>query len=381
VAVRVFSPTIDGHPGELFARTACFLRFVAAIFRHPPGSTGSDGEEAKTMETKTLVRSVALTGMIVASALFAAQALLLPAPDRPDRGALQVAALAPDTPPIRPRLPDAVDAGAIDVRLPSPQPMPAPSAPPSPPLAAAPIPVAPEGLEPAQSPLGLPCGLSVVASALPGGLAAVDIMDPCQPDARIDVRHAGLTVADRTDALGLLSLDLPAFESPARITVTAANGQAVHAEVEIADLDAYTRFAIAWEHDRGLALHAMAPEASFGGDGHIWSEAPGALPDLLAGRGGFLIALGDASLSDPRLAQVLTYPRALFDTASRPRISVDAPITAATCGQRIVAQGMETRVGAPPVTTPVTLTLPGCEAAGGYILLQNLFQGLRLATN
>jgi hypothetical protein len=33
------------------------------------------------------------------------------------------------------------------------------------------------------------------------------------------------------------------------------------------------------------------------------------------------------------------------------------------------------------MTNPVTLTIPGCEAVGDYLVLQNLFEDMRLASN
>ena len=52
----------------------------------------------------------------------------------------------------------------------------------------------------ALSPLGLPCGLTVTTEARPGAMVALDIMDPCQGNARVVVEHSGLNLTGQTDA-------------------------------------------------------------------------------------------------------------------------------------------------------------------------------------
>lgn len=230
----------------------------------------------------------------------------------------------------------------------------------------------------ATSPLGLPCGLSLTAEAMPGAMVALDIFDPCAPQMRLTVTHGALGFTAQTDAMGLLTLDVPALETPAFFTVTLADGRDETVMAGVPDLADHARAAIAWDEDRGLQLHALEDGAAYGETGHIWQDAPGTIADTIGGTGGFLTRLGDATVDTPRLAQVYTAPRDMRDGVA---LSVEVPVTAENCGRPVRAQSLQITPDGPVSTRPVTLIIPGCDAAGEYLLLQNLFVDLRLAAN
>ena len=230
----------------------------------------------------------------------------------------------------------------------------------------------------ALSPLGLPCGLTVTAEALPGAMVALDVMDPCAPDTRVEITHGALRFSDKTDAMGLLTLDIPALETPAFFTVRLDSGAEATTLAGLPDLIDYDRAAILWTGAAGLQLHAYRGHAAFGEPGHIWQDNPGSIADATIGAGGFLTLLGNPDLDDPQLAQVFTAPRSLRGEIS---VVVDVPITDDTCGHPIRAESLQSHGGAGATLQPVTLTLPGCEAVGEFLMLQNLFSDLRLASN
>jgi hypothetical protein len=230
----------------------------------------------------------------------------------------------------------------------------------------------------ALSPLGLPCGLSLTADAMPGAMVALDIMEPCAPNARVTVIHGALSFTSRTDTMGLLTLDVPALETPAFFTIRLDDGTEATALAGVPDLIDHHRVAIAWDEDRSLQLHAFERGAEFGAPGHIWQDAPGSVADAMIGAGGFLTVLGDASVATPRLTQIYTAPRALRDELA---VSVEVPITEGNCGQPVRAESLQIGPGGQITTRPVTLTLPGCDAVGELLLLQNLFMDLRFASN
>ena len=229
-----------------------------------------------------------------------------------------------------------------------------------------------------QSAFGLPCGLTASATAQPGALVALDISDPCRPETRIDITHAGLSIAAQTDATGLLTLDFPGLETPAFFTIRNAKGQETVAMAGLPDLAGYTRAAIFWDGDLALELHAFEAGAEFGASGHVWKDSPGTLANALAGVGGFLTVLGDTTLTSPRLAQIYSIPQSLM---AETMFSVDIPITATSCGRLVRAQSVLRSFTTPPDIVPIALTLPECDGVGGYLLLQNLFAGLRLVSD
>lgn len=228
------------------------------------------------------------------------------------------------------------------------------------------------------SAFGLPCGLVASATAMPGAMVALDIIDPCRAGARIDIIHAGLTFAVQTDAAGLLTLDIPALETPAFFTIRDDAGQETVTLAGLPDLTDYARAAVFWEGDLALELHAFEAAAAFGAAGHIWQETPGSLANLLTESGGVLTTLGDATLSAPRLAQIYSMPQSRIADV---RLSVDIPITTASCGRMISAQSLLLMPTERADIRPLALTLPGCDGVGDYLLLQNLFDNLRLAAN
>jgi hypothetical protein len=230
----------------------------------------------------------------------------------------------------------------------------------------------------ALSPLGLPCGLSISAEAMPGAVVALDIIDPCAPGTRVDITHGALHFSARTDAMGLLTLDIPALETPAFFTVRLETGAEETTLAGLPDLIDHARAAITWTGTAGLQLHGYLGDASFGTAGHVWQDNPGSIAAASIGAGGFLSLLGDPDLAQPQLAQVFTIPRALRDDLS---LVVEVPITDANCGQPVRAQSLQITPGGTVQTRPVTMTLPGCEAVGEFLMLQNLFLDLRLASN
>lgn len=231
------------------------------------------------------------------------------------------------------------------------------------------------------SALGLPCTLDLTASAAPAAMIALDLLAPCQPNMRVQVEHSGMTIAASTDALGLLTLDLPAFESPAFITVRMSDDKTESLLVSVPDLSQFDRVGLSWDGDRALELHAMEGGASFGAPGHVWAESAGALQDAIDGRGGYMVMLGDADVQSPLMAQVYTLPRSMLDDGSSVAMSIDAPVTEGNCSLRTDAVTLRSLGGGVVEITDLSFTNPGCDAVGDILVLQNLLGPLRLAAN
>ena len=230
------------------------------------------------------------------------------------------------------------------------------------------------------SAFGLPCGLTVRAEAQPGALIALDIEAPCRPDTRVEIAHADLTIADRTDALGLLSVALPAFETPAAIAVRLPGSAPEAALVAVPDLADYDRVGVSWMGRAALELHALEFGAAYGGEGHVSHDNPRGADRAVRGAGGFLTRLGRADMADPMMAEVYTFPRDTLAGDGVVRLSLEAPITQASCGARADARTLQ--AGPQGIATvELAFDLPGCEAVGDALVLQNLLPDLRIAAN
>jgi hypothetical protein len=121
--------------------------------------------------------------------------------------------------------------------------------------------------------------------------------------------------------------------------------------------------------------------ATYGESGHIWMDNAGSVDRALSGEGGFLTLLGDATVPDPMLAQVYTFPRDTLDASGSVRLTIEAPVTEQNCGLNTMARTLELGEDGRVSVIELTFTLPGCDAVGDYLVLQNLLQDLRVAAN
>ncbi|WP_420396566.1 hypothetical protein [Nioella sp.] len=233
----------------------------------------------------------------------------------------------------------------------------------------------------ALSPFGLPCGLSVSTSASEGAIVALDIMDPCQPHSRVIIEHSGLNLTGRTDVMGLLTMDVPVFENPAFFTIRMPDGASDSSLAIVPDLDSYYRVGLQWNEDRALELHAMEFGATYGDPGHIWLDHAGSVDRAVAGEGGFVMQVGDADVDNPMLAQIYSFPRDALDGNGNVRLTIEAPVTEANCGQDTLARTLELEEDGRVAVIELTFTLPDCDAVGDYLVLQNLLHDLRVASN
>jgi len=233
----------------------------------------------------------------------------------------------------------------------------------------------------ALSPFGLPCGLSVSTTASEGAMVALDIMDPCQPHSRVIIEHSGLNLTGRTDVMGLLTMDVPVFENPAFFTVRMPDGTSDSSLALVPDLDSYYRVGLQWNEDRALELHAMEFGATYGDPGHIWLDHAGSIDRAVSGEGGFVMQVGSADVDNPMLAQIYSFPRDTLDDTGNVRLTIEAPVTETNCGQDTLARTLELEEDGRVSVIELTFTLPGCDAVGDYLVLQNLLHDLRVASN
>lgn len=241
--------------------------------------------------------------------------------------------------------------------------------------------VAPQRPREMVSPFGLPCGLSVATEAGPAAMVVLDVMAPCTPNARLTIEHSGLTLSAATDAMGLLTVDIPAFEDPAFVTVRLEDGRSASSLVAVPDLGDYERLGVQWEGTRDLEIHAMEFGADYGELGHIWQGNPGTALRALGGEGGFVSRLGSENVSDPMLAQVYTFPRDAAPRDGTVRVSIEAEVNERNCGTDTLARTLQTRGDEPVSVIELVFRIPGCDAMGDYLVLQNLFRDLRIASN
>jgi hypothetical protein len=257
---------------------------------------------------------------------------------------------------------------------PAPEPLPAPPAPvladlaprlPVPPVAATPAPPAATATAPAAE-----CGMTLAVSTGPRATLDVSLLAPCHPDARVVLRHAGLALTARTSQTGSLFLSLPALDSRGEVAVRFGNGQSVDTLAPV-DLTGIRRVAVQWQAADRFALNVYENGAEWGEPGH-WSAD--IAPSATARPAGSFAALGDPSVSLPMLAEVYTFPA----DGTPALATVEAKVTPATCGRELLGEALDSRDGR-VTTADLTLAMPGCDAMGDFLVLNNLWSGTTLA--
>lgn len=222
-------------------------------------------------------------------------------------------------------------------------------------------------------------GCAVTARAMPGAMAMVDlaVAAPCLGNSRLVVHHNGMTFTAITDAQGNLDLTVPALAERAVFIAAFDNGEGAVATARVEDIADFDRVVLQWQGEAGFQIHALEFGASYGEPGHVWSgvEAQGA-----DGRTtGSVIRLGEGDALSPLLAEVYTFPVARADRAGDIALSVEAEVTPGNCGRDISAQLLERKGNDRVQTRELDLSVPGCDAVGDFLVLNNLLDDLKIA--
>jgi hypothetical protein len=199
-------------------------------------------------------------------------------------------------------------------------------------------------------------------------MVALTLRAPCDGGARVVLSHGGLTVTERLDANGRLSVMIPALEQTGRFEIRFGNGRSVAVMHPVPDLATVRRFAVQWLGLDGIVLHGFENGADFGQPGDISPSQPGPIAS-----GGWLVSLGEFGVESPLLAQIYTYP-----AQGEADVVIEAQVTAANCAQDMMGQTISSQDGAAQVVD-LTLAMPDCSAVGEFLVLKNLASDMKLA--
>ena len=230
------------------------------------------------------------------------------------------------------------------------------------------------------APLVEGCDITASATAFPGAMVQVSLDAPCLPNERLTVHHNGMIFAEATDADGALKVTVPALAPEAVFILAFADGDGAVAQASVADMENYDRVALQWRGKSGFQLHAREFGADYGAEGHVWFGATPSVSGLQTGDNGFLMRLGDEGLAEPLVAEVYTFASAMTARSGTIDLSVEAEVTQDNCGLEIEAQSLELLDGGIK-TRDLTLAVPGCDAVGSFLVLNNLVSDLKVARN
>ncbi len=225
------------------------------------------------------------------------------------------------------------------------------------------------------------CKTIATARPMAGAMVNLTLAATCLPNERVTVHHNGMIFTQTTSASGELDIKVPALADIAVFVFAFSNGDGAVAQAKIEDLADFDRVVLQWKGDTGFQLHALEFGSDYDGDGHVWSGKPRDVAAAITREGGFITTNGDFSAAEPLIAEVYTFPTGMEGRNGGVTLSVEAEVIPANCGLEIEAQSLELRADTPIKTQDLTLAVPDCDAVGSFLVLNNLLQDLKVASN
>lgn len=228
---------------------------------------------------------------------------------------------------------------------------------------------------------GMTCEVTMTAAAQPAAMALVEVLAPCRAGQRVEIRHAGLSFAERIGSDGRLRISVPGFTQDARFAAVFADGAQHVAHTPLPDLSDLQRVAVQWQGPSELTLHALEFGAQEGDSGHVWPGAARSPEAALRQGGGFLTLLGAADLLLPARAQVYTLPLAANPPDGVVSLVLEARGGARTCASEVQVQALRPAGAGATGPTPLDIRfeLPACGEPGQTLLLKNVVGDMKLA--
>lgn len=224
------------------------------------------------------------------------------------------------------------------------------------------------------------CTAGLVATAGPAATVMLEMSAPCALNAVGTLHHQGMIISVLTDDLGQATIMVPALAQEAVFIADLPGGYGAAAIISVPDFANYDRAVLQWQGDTGLGIHALEFGAGYQEDGHVWAASARSVDAAQDGTGGFLMRMGDVPIEGAMIAEVYTYPSGISQRDGTVELSVEAEVLSGNCGRPIAAQSIQITPGAEPAALDLTMTMPGCDAVGEFLVLNNMLRSLTLAS-
>jgi hypothetical protein len=182
-----------------------------------------------------------------------------------------------------------------------------------------------------------------------------------------------------TNLDGTLKTTVPALDENALVIFAFSSGDGAVTQVQVPELRQYSRTVIQWKGNAGFEMHAREFGASYGEAGHVWKDTPRD-PNAIDSGLGFLTSLGNPDVAEGLKAEVYSFPKGMSEQSGIVDLSIEAEVSAQNCGLEIEAQSLEVMTG-DIKSRDLSLAVPDCDAKGSFLVLNNLVEDLKVASN
>jgi hypothetical protein len=224
------------------------------------------------------------------------------------------------------------------------------------------------------------CVPSMEATAGAAASIRLSIEAPCHVNSPFTVHHQGMMFTAVTDGVGEAELIVPALAEAVVMIADFIGGDGAVATAIVSDFANYDRAVLQWQGDVSVMLSAYENDATFGDDNHIYVDNPGDIDRLETATGGYLVRLGDGSVGDGLMAEVYTFPSGMTGAAPNVILAAEAEITLGNCGQELNAQSIQVSPSGETAALDLTMIMPECDTVGDFLILQNMFRDLTIAS-
>ena len=227
---------------------------------------------------------------------------------------------------------------------------------------------------------GVVCVPDLNAEVVDAAMVSLVLDAPCSANSVATIHHQGMIFSVVVDQNGIAVIQVPALAENAVFIAELPGGSGAAAIATVPELINFDRAVLQWQGQTGLQIHALEFGATYEEDGHVWAASSRSPEAALSGEGGFMVSLGAAEVDNAHYAEVYTFPSGMISGSGEVEITVEAEILPTTCGREISAQTIQIAPGSEPYALDLTMTLPGCETVGEFLVLKNMLESLTLAS-
>lgn len=223
------------------------------------------------------------------------------------------------------------------------------------------------------------CTPVMSGSAGPAALVNLSLNAPCHGDTELIIHHQGMMISALTNEFGDADLVVPALAPISVFIADFDDGQVAIYTTPVPDFADYDRSILQWEGDAGLQIHALEFGADYGDAGHVWQASANEIGPAMHGQSGFVVRLGHEAVDGGHFAEIYSFPRGTSERSGVVQISAEVEVNDFNCGRDLSAQSIQILGSQAPQSTDLTLPMPGCDAVGDILILENVFEDLEIA--